>query len=187
MRILAIADRPPKESILELKQKYLPNIICCLGDLDYFILKELTQINDIPKLGIYGNHCSGSYFDSLGIKNMHLNTFEFNGFIFGGFEGSHKYKESAYSKMYTQNEAKTLLQNFPYVDIMLSHSPPFGINDEPESLSHQGFIALKTYLDEKMPKYFLHGHTYPTVENMVKKYNQTNIIYVHTDKIIEIS
>ena len=35
-------------------------------------------------------------------------------------------------------------------------------------------------------KYFLHGHTYPTGEELIKRYKHTEIIYVYADKIVEI-
>jgi Icc-related predicted phosphoesterase len=186
MVILAISDRPPKSSILSLIDKYKVDLICTLGDLDYFSLQELEKITNIPKIGVYGNHCSGTYFESLNIHNLHLKTFEHNGITFGGFEGSIRYKESMYAKMYTQEEAKELLKDFPTVDVFLAHSPPYGINDEPESFSHQGFIAIKEYINNKKPKYFLHGHTYPTKDNLVEKYGGTKIVYIYEYKIIEI-
>ena len=186
MVILAISDRPPRSSILSLIDKYKVDLICTLGDLDYFSLQELEKITNIPKIGVYGNHCSGTYFESLNIYNLHLKTFEHNGITFGGFEGSIRYKESMYAKMYTQEEAQELLKDFPTVDVFLAHSPPYGINDEPESFSHQGFIAIKEYIESKKPTYFLHGHTYPTKDNLVEKYGDTNIVYVYEDKIIEI-
>jgi len=186
MKVLAIADRAPRESIKSLVEKYSIELICTLGDLDYFSLKELQYINHIPKIGVYGNHCSGTYFESLGIINMHLRTFEYKGLIFGGFEGSVRYKENPYAKMYTQEEAYELLKDFPYVDVMLAHSPPYGINDEPEDIAHQGFKALRDYIENKKPKYFLHGHTYPTKENIVTKFMETQIIYVYGEKIIDL-
>jgi len=186
MVILAISDKSAKSSILSLIEKYQVNLVCTLGDLSHFSLKELKKVTNIPKIGVYGNHCSGKYFDSLGIYNLHLKIFEHNGIKFGGFEGSIRYKESAYAKMYTQDEAKERLKDFPVVDIFLAHSPPYGINDEPNSSSHQGFIALKEYVKKKKPKYFLHGHTYPTKENIVERYGDTNIVYVYEDKIIEV-
>ena len=186
MKILAIADRAPSKSILSLVKENSVELICTLGDLDFFALQELEKINDIPKIGVYGNHCSGQYFDSLGIKNLHLQTFEYKGLVFGGFEGSLRYKESSYAKMYTQEESQTLLKDFSRVDVMLAHSPPFGINDEKDSTSHQGLIGLKEYVENKKPKYFLHGHTYPDAENLVLKYQDTNIIYVFGEKIIEL-
>lgn len=186
MIILAIADRPAKEPILGLVKKHSIDLICTLGDLDYFSLQELEKIDYIPKIGIYGNHCSGNYFEALGIINLHLQTFTYQGWTFGGFEGSPRYKESAYAKMYTQEEAATLLEHFPAVDVMMAHAPPYGINDEPESTSHQGFRALRTYIERNKPKYFLHGHTYPSEKNLITVYQDTHIQYVYEEKIIEL-
>lgn len=189
MVILAILDHPSKSSILSLVEKHQDDLICTLGNLDYFSLQELEKITNIPKIRVYGNCCSGNYFDSLNIHNLHLKTFEHNRIKFGGFEGSICYKESAYAKIYTQEEAKKILKDFPTVDVFLAHSPPYGpygINDEPKSSSHQGFISIKEYIKKKKLKYFLHGHTYPTKENLVEKYGDTNIVYVYEDKIIEI-
>ncbi len=184
MKILAISDRPPKSSILKTIAENNVDIVITLGDLTIFDINELKNVN-IPKIGVYGNHCSGMYFEPLGIKNLHLQTFEFQGIKFGGFEGSLKYKNSD-SKMYTQDEADELLKNFPHVDVMIAHSPPYGINDEPGSTVHEGFRALRNYLDEKKPKYFFHGHTYPNEESIVHRYRETEIIYVIYDQIITI-
>lgn len=186
MKILAIADRAPREKIKSILEKNPVDLICTLGDLDYVSLTELEHINNIPKLGVYGNHDSGMYFEPLGITNMHLKTFEFDGLTFGGFEGCVRYKDSAYAKMYTQEEASLLLKDFPRVDVMLVHCPPYGVNDEPEELSHQGYKALREYVELKKPKYLLHGHTYPTTDNIVTKFADTEIIYVYEDKIIDL-
>lgn len=187
MKILAIADRAPREKIKSILEKHKIDVICTLGDLEHFSLAELADITTIPKLGVYGNHCSGMYFEPLGITNMHLQTFEYGGLVFGGFEGSVRYKSDPYAKMYTQEEATALLKDFPRVDVMLTHCPPYGINDEPEETAHQGFHALREYVELKKPKYLLHGHTYPTEETMIKKFGDTEIIYVYEDKVIEIT
>lgn len=186
MKILAIADRSPKEKIQSILKENSIDLICTLGDLDQISLSELADIHNIPKLGVYGNHCSGMYFEPLGIINMHLKTFEFGGLIFGGFEGCVRYKNDQYAKMYTQEEAVELLKDFPYVDVMLVHCPPYGINDEPEELAHQGYKALRDYVEQKKPKYLLHGHTYPTADTIVTKFADTEIIYVYEDKIIDL-
>lgn len=187
MKILAIADRPPRESIRSILDKDHIDLICILGDLDLFSLSELKEITHIPKLGIYGNHDSGTYFEPLGIVNMHLKTYEYNGLVFGGFEGCVRYKNDPHAKMYTQEEASKLLKDFPRVDVMLVHCPPYGVNDEPDELAHQGFIALREYVEQKKPKYLLHGHTYPTAETLVTKLGDTEVIYVYEDKIIELN
>ena len=184
MKILVIADRPPKTSIKETVQKENIDLIIVLGDLDYFQISDLVNIT-IPKIGVYGNHCSGNYFNDLGIKNMHLETFNLSGLSFGGFEGSHKYKEDEYAKMYTQEQAIELLKDFPYVDVFIAHSSPRGINDE-DDLAHQGLEALRTYIEKNKPKYFLHGHTYPKSGQEISKLNSTEIIYVQGDKVIDL-
>jgi len=186
MHILAISDRKPSDSIANILKKYPIDLICTLGDLEYYDILELKDITNIPKIGVYGNHCSGNYMESLGIVNLHLKTFEFGRLTFGGFEGSIRYKESIYAKMYTQEEATELLRDFPAVDVMLAHSPPYGINDEIDSSSHQGLRALRDYVDRHRPQYFFHGHTYPTTANMVTKYGDTNIVYVYGDKVISL-
>ena len=104
--------------------------------------------------------------------------------VFGGFEGSLKYKESRYAKMYTQEEAQLLLKDFPAVDVLLAHSPPYGINDERGSSSHEGFLALKEYVEKNKPRYLFHGHTYPTDEELITHYDKTEIIYVSGEKIV---
>ena len=185
MKILAIADRPPKQSINKILSSDSVDLIITLGDLDFFDLKELKDINDIPKIGVYGNHCSGKYFESLGIKNMHLQTWEFQGITFGGFEGSLKYKNSN-AIMYTQDEASRLLEDFPKVDVLLAHSPPYGINDEPGDPTHTGLVALKKYIEKNQPKYFLHGHTYPDNSEAIQRIGQTQIIYIYQDKIVNL-
>ena len=57
--------------------------------------------------------------------------------------------------MYTQNEAHQLLENFPAVDIFISHNSPRGIHERDTGI-HQGFDA--DYIDKFQPAYFLHGH-----------------------------
>lgn len=186
MKILAIADRPPREKIKSILEKHPIELICTLGDLDQFSLEELRGITHIPKLGVYGNHDSGMYFEPLGITNMHRKTFEYRGLTFGGLEGCVRYKSDPYAKMYTQEEAAILLEDFPRVDVMLVHCPPYGTNDEPEELAHQGYKALRDYVEQKKPKYLLHGHTYPTADILVTKLGDTEIIYIYQDKIVDL-
>lgn len=186
MKILAISDRPPREKIGAILERSPVDLICTLGDLQQSELSGFESMTNIPKLGVYCNHDSGMYFEPLGITNMHLKIFEFNGLTFGGFEGCVRYKNDPYAKMYTQEEAVEMLKDFPRVDVMLVHCPPYGINDEPDEVAHQGYRALRTYLEEKKPRYLLHGHTYPTEQTMITRLGDTEIIYVYQDKLIEL-
>lgn len=186
MKALVIADRNPQINIAETVKNKRIQIIITLGDLERSDILQLAEISHIPKIGVYGNHDSGNYMQELGITNMHRNIIDINGIRFGGFEGCVRYKENPEAIMYTQDEARQLLYNFPLVDIFISHCPPRGVNDE-EELAHQGFDALRDYVLRKKPKVLLHGHTYPTDETMVRSLGDTQIIYVHRYKIVDLS
>ncbi len=184
MRILAIADRPPGRPISEILKEDKIDVIVTLGDLEVSDIKYLEIVHHIPKLGVYGNHCSGSYMDDLGIVNMHLQTREVGGILFGGFEGCVRYKQSSYYKMYTQEESSMFLSTFPRVDVMLTHCPPFGVNDDQRDETHTGFRGLREYVLEKKPKVLFHGHTYPTEPQTLL--GETRIEYVYGHRVVEI-
>lgn len=182
---LVIADRPPHIPVADVLATNQIDLIITLGDLEYTQIAELGMIHTVPKIGIYGNHCTPGYLEQLGILDLHLQTTVINGITFGGFEGSPRYKNDPYAKMYTEEEAARLLKEFPAVDVFISHSPPRGINDE-DDVAHQGFIALRDYIDTHQPTYFLHGHTYPTAEQLVTQYQETHIVYVSAEKIVDL-
>ncbi|MBI4122028.1 MAG: metallophosphoesterase [Parcubacteria group bacterium] len=186
MTILVIADRTPQRPIPDIVSEQPLDLIMTLGDLDLAGIRALESIAAIPKIGVYGNHCSGQYMDQLGIRNMHLQTWSHGGLTFGGFEGSVRYKPSPYAKMYTQDEATAMLKDFPRVDVMLTHCPPRGINDDPSELAHTGFEAMRTYLQEKPPAYWFHGHTYPSEQALITQQGDTKIVYVYGHKIVTI-
>ena len=183
LRILTLADTPPKRPISEWVKNESLDLIITLGDLEYTQINQLESVTTIPKIGVYGNHCTPGYMETLGIMNLHMHTWSYEGLLFGGFEGSPRYKRDPYAKMYTEEEAELLLRDFPYVDVFISHSPPRGINDE-DDIAHTGFAALRTYLEQKQPRFFLHGHTYPKAENLVTQHYKTEIIYVNGDQLI---
>ncbi len=185
MNILAIADRRPKINILETVHSNKIDVIVTLGDLTREDILQLEQITDIPKIGVYGNHDSGTYMPELGIWDMHLKIWDYQGLRFGGFQGCVRYKENPDAIMYTQQEAVRLMANFPKVDVFICHCPPLGINDE-EEVAHQGFQALREYIDRVQPQMLLHGHTYPTNETVVKQHGPTRIEYVYEYKLLTI-
>ena len=185
MRILAIADRPPSKPLREILLEQPIDVIVTLGDLEMHEIRALENVTSIPKFGVYGNHCSGMYMEPLGITNLHLKTAEVDGITFGGFEGCVRYKESS-AKMYTQEEASALLAPFPRVDVMLTHCPPLGVNDDPSDVAHTGFAGLREYVERQRPTYLFHGHTYPTKDKLTTLLGDTKIVYVFGHAIVTI-
>lgn len=185
MRILVMADRAPDKRIQDILAESQINLIVTLGDLELSQIRDLENVTNIPKIGVYGNHCSGMYMPGLGIENMHLATKTIGGITFGGFEGCVRYKQSS-APMYTQEEASVLLSAFPHVDVMLVHCPPSGVNDDQTDIAHTGFIGLREYVEREKPAYLFHGHTYPTVNELVTQFGETKIEYVFGNRVIEI-
>ncbi len=186
MKILAISDRPPKAPIKKILDYEDLDLICVLGDLDLFGLSELEFVTRIPKIGVYGETCSGTYFEKLGIQDLHLDTFKCKGLTFGGFRGSVGHKENPSYMTYTQKESIQLLKDFPRVDVMITHTPPYGVNDDPSDPICAGFKGLRDYVSEKKPQYLIHGHTSPPEEFIVRRLDETEIVYVHGEKIVRI-
>jgi uncharacterized protein len=185
MNILVIADRRPRINISEVVRDNNIDLIVTLGDLTREDILQVQEITHIPKIGVYGNHDSGTYMHDLGIWDMHLKIWEYRGIRFGGFQGCVRYKENPDAIMYTQEEAERLMESFPQVDVFLCHCPPRGINDE-EEIAHQGFDALRNYIERQPPKLLMHGHTYPADDTMIKQHGSTRIEYVFEYKIITI-
>lgn len=180
MKALVCADTRPQERLSDMYARTQPDLLITLGDLQYHDIVDVETI-PVPKSGVYGNHCRFDYMEELGIWNMHLKIWDFGGLRFGGFEGSVRYKPVG-EHQYHQDEALLMLAGFPPVDVLITHSPPYQINDH-EDPAHIGFMALKNYLYQHRPRHLFHGHTYP--EPPITQWESTQIHYVHGAEVIE--
>jgi len=74
-----------------------------------------------------------------------------------------------------------------YIDILITHAPPFGINDE-KDLAHRGFKEFLKFIKTYKPTYFIHGHTTPRggTEMTMGCYYSTGIINTNPYRILEI-
>lgn len=75
-----------------------------------------------------------------------------------------------------------------YLDILVTHAPPFGINDKPD-MCHNGFKVFLWFLRKFKPKYHLHGHIH--IYNRNKKrdalYFGTNVINVYNHYLLTVN
>lgn len=188
MKILALSDTyTPKEVLLQIIYSNKIDLIITCGDFSLFDISWLKKVIDIPKIGVYGNHCTRGYMEELGIINLHLKSVTVNDLVFAGFEGCVRYKDSQFAPMYTQLEAIELVKQLPKADIIISHCPPLGINDDQNSLSHTGFAALLNYLNQYRPKAWFHGHTHPLKEQILTNYKSTQIFYTDPYILVELN
>lgn len=122
---------------------------------------------------------------------------KFQNLYFIGFEGSNKYNNSKYQ--YSEEEMRIKVKNTywklylnklmknRYVDIVITHAPPFGIHDK-EDLPHRGFKIFLEFIERFKPKYLLHGHIhrYDLREKRIEEYKGTKIINCYGYYILDI-
>jgi len=180
-------------------------LISC-GDLPYYYLEFLLSALNTSLVYVRGNHDGGPQYTAdgrtlnrpQGGADLHGRVINHNGLLIAGLEGSMRYKPSAplmYSEgqMAVQVAALTLklLRITSYqgrnLDILVTHSPPFGIHDEPD-LAHTGFKAFLPLIRFFKPRYHFHGHVHVYRNDTFREttYKQTKIINVYPLGLFEI-
>ena len=119
-----------------------------------------------------------------------------SGLLIAGLGGSMKYNngDSQYSewemKLRILKLVPQLLYNKRrygrYLDILITHAPPFGIGDGSD-LCHRGFECFLGFIDQFQPKYLLHGHVHLDDINLPRENlrGKTKIINVYGAHLLE--
>lgn len=184
MRILALADAPPHAPVPELAESSGAELILVLGDLEPAWADGLERVG-LPKLGVRGNHDGESLLADLGVEELQLRSVELGGLSFCGFGGSPRYSLRGGNE-WTEEEAEQLLSVLPRADVLLTHSPPAGVNDEPSDRAHRGSPALRDWVERHRPAWLLHGHTHPHPTRMVHQLGDTRIAYVRGALVLDL-
>lgn len=180
MKVLHYSDQADPS----IKNLFLdPDVMFTTGDLSIFDFTSIEQfIPNKVSFGVYGNHDTPGYLEKLGIINLHLKVFEWNGFTIGGYQGCPRYKDKG-GPQFTEEEAFQDLNNFRGVDILLFHAAPYGLLDTPGDEVHIGSKVVRDYVERTQPKYIFCGHDSPS---KILQHNNTQIFRTHQSKIIEI-
>lgn len=209
MKVLAVSDRVLDNLYTANVRKKYPGIdlIIGCGDVPFYYLEFLISAFDVPLFYVRGNHdtipqytIDGRTLTSVqGGINLHAQVVKLNGFIFAGFEGSMRYRPNA-PLMYTESEMRwellralpqLLWQRFRHgrvVDVLVTHSPPFGIHDRPD-LAHTGFRVFRDIIRFLKPRYLLHGHVhvYRHDAQRVTEVDQTRVVNIYPYRILDIA
>ncbi|MBT3714412.1 MAG: metallophosphoesterase, partial [Anaerolineae bacterium] len=128
-----------------------------------------------------------------------LKTARVGNLLIAGIGGSIRYRPDGVNQ-YTQAQIhvrilklipKLIYNRLRYgraLDILITHSPPFGIHDN-NSQAHQGLKALNLLIRWAKPRYHLHGHTHFYRQNLESASTQvggTIVMNIHPYKIIEV-
>lgn len=208
MKILAVSDRVLDILYTANVRERVPGVelIIGCGDLPYYYLDFLISALDVPLLFVHGNHDGGPQYTTdrglltgvRGGKDIHTRTMEIKGLLFAGLEGSMRYRPRA-PYMYTENEMRTQLARLVprllwnrkkygrFVDVLVSHSPPFGIHDR-DDLPHTGFKVFLTLMQLFKPRYLLHGHIHIYRQDFprVTRYEETTVMNIYPYHVLDI-
>jgi Icc-related predicted phosphoesterase len=200
MKILAVSDRVVDQLYSSRVSKNYPDIdllISC-GDLPFYYLEFLVSALDAPMVYVLGNHDQSPQYTADGRtlsevhggQDIHARVLKEKNLLLAGLEGSMRYRPNA-PLMYTESEmrqevGRLLLQQWwcrmrhgRFVDILVTHSPPFQIHDRPDQ-AHVGFKIFHNLMKWFRPRFLLHGHihVYRQDATRVTQFEDTTVVKV---------
>jgi uncharacterized protein len=184
VRVLALADEPPHAPIADLVAAAAPDLVVLLGDLEAAWTEDLGTL-DVPKLGVRGNHDPADALGAIGARDLHLETATVGGLRFSGLGGSPRYSRDGANE-WTEAEAEAMVARLPAADVLLAHSPPAGVNDEPDDPAHRGSPALRAWVERHAPAWLLHGHTLPHPARRTARLGATRVVHVRGARTLDL-
>jgi uncharacterized protein len=206
VKILAVSDQIVERVYTLVPSGQFPNVDLILGcgDLPYTYLEYIVTMLNVPLYYVPGNH--DPQYNPLDMRsraeggvNLDLKTVYYKNTLIGGFGGCVRYRPDG-TNQYTQKDAylrafrmlpRLLANRLKYgraLDVLISHSPPFGIHDDTD-LAHNGLKALNWLQRIAKPRYHFHGHTHfyrnniSTNETII---GHTKVINVYPYKVINL-
>ena len=207
MKILAVSDQALERMYTLSSSGHFRDVelVIGCGDMPYEYLEYIVTVLNVQMLYVPGNH--DPRFDPAkkathaeGGTNLDLKIIRHNKFLIGGFGGCIRYRPDGINQ-YSQADAysrafsllpRLLLNRIQYgraLDILISHSPPFGIHDDSDP-AHHGLKALNWLIRIAQPRYHFHGHVHlykRNLENFETIVGLTRIINVYPYKTLEVS
>lgn len=207
MKILAVSDQALDRiyALASSGQFQDIELILGCGDLPFEYLEYLVTMINAPLFYVPGNHDPENKpqqkeTQAEGCLNLDLKLVRHNRFLIAGFGGSIRYRPDG-TNQYSQTDAylrafrmvpALLINRIQYgrmLDILISHSPPFGIHDDDDP-AHNGLKALNWLIRFARPRYHFHGHTHfykNNIANSETTVNLTRITNVYPYKILDVS
>ena len=207
MKILAVSDEVVERLYSLCTNGHFNEVELILGcgDLPYPYLENIVSMLNIPLYYVPGNHDpiyspQDARTYTQGGSNIDVKLVRHKKFLIAGLGGSIRYRPDG-TNQYTQAEAylraiqlwpRLVLNQINYgraLDILITHSPPFGIHDE-ETQAHQGLKAINWLIRVAKPRYHFHGHTHFHRHNLSPSETisgLTKIINIFPYKVIEVT
>lgn len=200
LKLLAVSDvtLPKLQDATHLQRTYgdIRLLVSC-GDMSVSYLDFISSVLNVSLYYVKGNHDENYEFERRpGGDDLHRRIVRFDRFSFLGLEGSIRYNRGRVQ--YTQGEMFTkVLRVLPRllvmrsvrgysVDVVVAHSPPFGIHDIEDDYAHRGFRAFRALMAWGRPRYLLHGHvdTWDNRQQVETVFCQTQVININPSRAL---
>ncbi len=203
MRVLALSDQVVPAlygpAIREIAEGV--KLVLSAGDLPSDYLEYFVSMLDVPLFYVMGNHgaMGGEKAAPDGCENIDRRVVSYGGLLIAGFEGSIRYNAQP-DYQYTDAEMRARIASLlpalalnkirygRYVDIVLTHAPPYGIHDGTDP-AHRGFESYLWLIDHLRPRYLIHGHQHVYDKRTVTRTlrGRTLVINAYGYKIIDVA
>lgn len=179
------------------------DIVLGCGDLPYEYMEYVVSVMNRPLLYVHGNHdpnplrtSDGSLkYGPEGCDPLDDRIRRVLGVSFLGLGGSVRYSSRS-EYQYTESQMRgriarllpALLANRlrygRFVDVVVAHSPPYGIHDGDDP-AHVGFRAFLRLMRRFRPRLLLHGHLH-VARAQTTRYAETQVMGVFPVRMIEL-
>lgn len=205
MQLLTLSDVVvPAIYSPQIRQMYCDvDLVLSCGDLPYYYLEYVTTLLPADVAYVLGNHDApvqtshGTVITRpRGCISLEGRTLELNGLLLAGLGGSMRYRPGAMQQYSEAQMRARILGLIPrllanrlrygrYLDILVTHSPPFGIHDASDR-AHTGFKSFLTFMRYFHPVYLLHGHKHRYRWDVQERtrYEETTVINVFPKRIV---
>ncbi len=208
MKILALSDLVDERVYSEHLRVNYPEVELVLGcgDLPLYYLEFVASALDRPVLYVRGNHDARYEETADGQRRMVAQGCEpidgriarIFGMTFLGLGGSRRYSPGPpfqFSEGQMRRRLAALLPRLAlnrmrhgrFVDVVVTHAPPFGIHDADDQ-AHVGFKTFLSLMRLFRPRLLLHGHVHEWRHDrsMRSIFRETEIVGVFPVRVVEI-
>ncbi|HUI71549.1 MAG TPA: metallophosphoesterase [Spirochaetia bacterium] len=205
MKVLCIADHvDPVIYSANLKARFADvDLVLSAGDLALEYYDFIVSTLNKPLLFVFGNHhlegrsdqghdpfdeAKPSWQKGVGATCLEGKVVRVKGIIIAGLGGSIWYNggDNQYSDF---SMFLVILRLIPrmlwnrvvhgrYLDVLLTHSPPYGINDLPDPC-HTGFRVFLWFMRHFHPAYLIHGHVHLYDRNAAREASYAGTIILN--------